>query len=438
MQSSKTNGAHPLFLADTRVLDRHALVELARECGADDVGLVEANREALGEERAHIQQLLPSAQTLLAFVCRMNREPVRSAARSVSNLEFHHTGDEVNATAHRIVRALEQRGIRAVNPSMGFPMEMDRYPGRIWTIAHKPIAVEAGLGRMGLHRNVIHPRFGNFVLLGTIVIDAPASAYDRPIDFNPCFTCKLCVAACPVGAIAPDGRFDFAGCATHNYREFMGGFIGWVENVAESADARAYRERVTDSESASVWQSLAFGPQYKAAYCIAVCPAGEDVIGAYDADKRGHLARVVKPLQDKVEDIYVVAGSDAEAHVTKRFPKKRVRHVPSSLRPTSIAGFVRSLGLVFQRARAGDLAATYHFSFQGAEVVAATVRIADGELHVSEGWVGTADIRIEADSATWLGFLRRDHGLVWAILRRKVRIRGPLRLMKAFQRCFPS
>ena len=29
----------------------------------------------------------------------------------------------------------------------------------------KPIAVEAGLGHMGIHRSVIHPRFGSFILV---------------------------------------------------------------------------------------------------------------------------------------------------------------------------------------------------------------------------------------------------------------------------------
>ena len=32
------------------------------------------------------------------------------------------------------------------------------------------------------------------------------------------------MAACPVGAIAPNGDFNFSACYTHNYREFMGGF----------------------------------------------------------------------------------------------------------------------------------------------------------------------------------------------------------------------
>ena len=220
-----------------------------------------------------------------------------------------------------------------MNPAMGFPMEMDRFPGgKIWVVSHKPVAVAAGLGHMGIHRNVIHPKFGNFILLGTVLIDAEATAYDQPIDYNPCLECKLCVAACPVGAISPDGDFNFSACYTHNYREFMGGFTDWVEQVAESKNAFDYRKQVTDPESASMWQSLSFGANYKAAYCLSVCPAGEDVIGPYLTNKSDYLKQVVRPLTEKEETIYVIPGSDAEDHVARRFPNKKTKRVGNGLR----------------------------------------------------------------------------------------------------------
>lgn len=53
------------------------------------------------------------AKSLLAFVCKMNREPIRSSARSLANLEFHHVGDEVNEVARKVVAALEAQGHRA-------------------------------------------------------------------------------------------------------------------------------------------------------------------------------------------------------------------------------------------------------------------------------------------------------------------------------------
>src|SRR5205823_1397668 len=313
-----------------------------------DAGLVEISRPALDDQRADILSAFPPAKSLLSFVCRMNREPIRSPARSVANLEFHHTGDHVNEVARKVVAALEQQAVRAVNPAMGFPMEMARFStGKIWVVSHKPVAVAAGLGHMGIHRNVIHPRFGNFILLGTVLVAAEATAYDQPLSYNPCLECKLCVAACPVGAISPDGGFNFANCLTHNYRDFMSGFSDWVEQLADSKNGRDYRRKVSAPETASLWQSLSFGPNYKAAYCLAVCPAGEDVIGPYLTDKAGHLRDTVRPLQEKEETVYVVAGSDAEEHVARRFPLKTIKRVGNGLRPRSIQRFLAGLPLTF-------------------------------------------------------------------------------------------
>ena len=419
-------------------LDAGWLRTLCLEAGADDVGFVEIDRPEIADQRDDILAAFPRTKTLVSFVCRMNREPIRSAARSVANLEFHHGGDHVNEVARTIVAALEQRGVRALNPAMGFPMEMDRFPGKVWVVSHKPVAVAAGLGQMGIHRNVIHPKFGSFILLGTILLDAEVTAHDRPIDYNPCVECKLCVAACPVGAIGPDGYFNFSACYTHNYREFLGGFTDWVETIAASGDARAYRQKVSDPESVSMWQSLSFGANYKSAYCLAVCPAGEDVIGPFLTDRKEFLKEVVKPLQDKVETVYVVPGSDAEDYVPRRFPRKTTKQVGNGVRPRSIRGFLATLPLAFQRKQAEGLDATYHFTFTGEEDCKATVVIRNKTLQVQEGHVGKADIRVTADSRTWLGFLAKERSIVWAFLRRKIRIKRSPRLLLAFGKCFPS
>lgn len=420
------------------LLDTEKLRELLLQAGADDVGFVQIDRPELDDQRADILRYFPRTKTLISFVVRMNREPIRSTARSVANLEFHHTGQQVDEVARNVVRVLEDQGVRALNPAMGFPMEMDRFPEKIWVVSHKPVAVAAGLGMMGIHRNVIHPKFGNFILLGTILIDAEVNAYGRPIEYNPCLECKLCVAACPVGAIGADGYFDFSACYTHNYREFMGGFTDWTEQVVASKSAKDYRSKVSDSESASMWQSLSHGANYKAAYCLSVCPAGEDVIGPYLADKPAHLQEMVKPLQQKQETVYVLPNSDAADYVAKRFQHKRRQLVGKSLRPRSVDQFLGGLPLTFQRHKAEGLSATYHFTFTGAEQREATVIIQNGTIEVRAGHRATADLRVTADTDTWLGFLAGERNLLWALLRRKIRLSGsPLWLIR-FGKCFPG
>jgi ferredoxin len=314
------------------VIDATWLRELCLAAGADDAAAVSLDHPDLAGEREHVLAALPGTRSLVSLVVRMNRDDVRTPARSVANQEFHRTGEILNEIAHTVVRRLQDDGHRAINPSATFPMEMDRFPGRIWVVAHKTVAVAAGMGAMGIHRNVIHPKFGNFILLATLLVDAEVSEHGSALDYNPCLECKLCVAACPVGAIGKAGEFDFQACSTHNYREFMGGFADWVETVADSTDRADFRSRVTEPENASMWQSLSFKPNYKAAYCMAVCPAGEDVLGPYLEDRSGFLRDVLRPLQDKVETVYVGTGSAARGYAERRFPHKNVKEVGTGLR----------------------------------------------------------------------------------------------------------
>lgn len=406
--------------------------------GADDYGFVDIENPAIQVDREYIDVCFPKTKTLVSIVCHMNREPVKSLNRSVANLEFHHVGTQVDDIARELVSQLEQQGIKAVNPAMAFPMELEDFPGRGWIVSHKLVAKEAGLGEIGIHRNLIHPKFGSFILLGTVLIEAEVDQLSKPIDFNPCFDCKLCVAACPVGAIKSDGYFDFSSCYTHNYQQFMGGFVNWIEDIADSRSAKDYRKKVSYPETVNRWQSLSYKPNYNAAYCIAVCPAGENVIGEYLNDKKQHLNDVLKPFQNKSEQIYVTKDSDAEAHVLKRFPNKKLRVVRSNGRVTNIKNFILGIKLSFQRGQSNGLNATYHFSFTGQEAQKITIKIYGGKLEVLAGHVDIPNLKIEADSMSWVKFLNKEVSIFRCLIFRKIKLKGPVKLLSAFGKCFPD
>lgn len=415
-------------------------VELRKIClelGVDDVGFVEIERPELANQKENILNIFPWTKSLISIVGRVNRENLRNPARSsIASNELHQVEDELNHEAHLISAALERKGVRAVCPAAGFPMEVDKWPGKSPVISHKPIAEAAGLGKMGLHRNVIHPVFGNFILLNTVLIDAEIDEYSSPLDYNPCIDCKICASACPTGAIGTDGVFCAVSCLTHTYRELLGGFSNWVENIADSKNAKDYRSKVSDAETVSQWQSLAYGPCYKSVYCMAACPAGDEVISQYLDDKKNFIKDVVKPLQQKTENVYVLPGSDAENYVLKKFPHKKIRRVGNGLRPPSIAGFVSSMSIVFQRDKSEGLCATYHFKFRGAEQVEATVIIKDKTIQVEQGLIGNPDVQIDADAKTWLKVLHKETSVIKEIILRKIRVKGSLELFKAFGECF--
>ncbi len=137
------------------------------------------------------------------------------------------------------------------------------------------------------------------------------------------------------------------------------------------------------------------------------------MIGPFQTDRKGFLNEVVKPLQEKEETIYVVPGSDAEEFVKRRFPHKQRKQVRGSLLPRSIAGFLNGMRYTFQRGQSAGLNAVYHFTFTGKEPRTATVTIRDKKIEIIDGHAGKPDLRVSADSETWLGFLAKERSLVW-------------------------
>ena len=414
------------------------LKKLALGAGADDVGLVELDRPALADQREDFPRIFPDTRSLMSIVCRLNPENVRSVSRSSSDLDFKEAINEVDLVLRKVMWALREQGVRSMAPSAGFPMDLDFWPGKMWPVSHKPVAEEAGTGIMGNHRLVIHPRFGPFLALGTLLIDRPVTAYDKPLDYNPCIKCGLCSAVCPVGAVSKDGDFHFGNCMTHNYRDRLGGFSDWVERIVESKDALQYRKKVSDPETVSMWQAMTYGVSNKCSYCMAVCPAGEEMIGPYLEDRKAYTTSVVKPLKERADTVFVLAGSDAETHATSRFPQKVTKRVGNGLRPGSVANFLEALPLIFQPGQAEGLNATYHFTFTGEETITSTVNIRNKGIEVMEGHHGSADMHVTADSRTWISFLSKEKSLLGALLQRKIRLKGSPRRMKEFGRCFPS
>src|SRR3954464_2346141 len=106
----KAHRLRPVLPKTSEPLDAAWLRQLCLDAGADDVGFVQVDRPALAEEYPHIQRAFPHTRSLISLVLRMNRDNVRSPARSVANTEFPHTGDEENEGARRITAALERAG----------------------------------------------------------------------------------------------------------------------------------------------------------------------------------------------------------------------------------------------------------------------------------------------------------------------------------------
>lgn len=298
--------------------------QICIEAGVDEVGFVEIDRPELAQERQGILENYPATQTIISLSRALNRENVQSPARSLYNGEVRRIEEDLSRISGEIMRHLNSQDIRGVILNPAFPMDMNRWPGKTWDVSHKTMAVEAGIGVMGLNRLVLSPRFGSNIFLNSILINAQVDLYDQRLEQNPCLNCRLCVAVCPTVAVQKDGAFDFLVCATHSYRDLSGGF-DWAAALLASGDLAEYRTRFQDRETMGLWQSLLFGFNHKCGYCQAVCPAGEADTSRYLSDKKGYVQQVLKPLKDRVEPVYVVRGSKAESRV-KSNSHKEIRY----------------------------------------------------------------------------------------------------------------
>ncbi len=430
------------MVSNTKPLQNKISADVLRKIcldeGVDDVGFVEIERKALGVVNEEALALYPKTKTIISICIRTNPENVQGVSRSLANEEFHKTYDELSIHARKIVKRLNEVGVRAVSCHPTFPMDTDRWAGKIWEISHKPIAEQAGIGKIGINRNVLHPKFGTHILLDSILIDSELDKYDKPLDNDPCVSCILCVAACPVGAIDVKKGLDFNACMTHNYRDFMGGFEDWVENIVESKNVKEFRKKSGDDENVSKWQSLSFGPQYKAAYCVSVCPAGDNLIGMYNDNRGDWFNQIVKPLKNKKEPVYVGKDTRAEEHARKN-RNKQIKFVRNVQHPKSINGFLSGSRVSFEPKHARGVDMTVHFQFNGIQTRKATIKIANELIDVKEEHVGKADLTIITDSKTWLKMVNKETSFVsnlLSILSGKVKVQGKLKLLKQFQNCF--
>jgi epoxyqueuosine reductase len=92
-------------------------------------------------------------------------------------------------------------------------------------------AARAGLGFYGKNTMLITRRHGSWVVLGTLVTDVDLES-TPPLDLD-CGSCRLCIDACPTGALDEPGTLDANRCLSY-----------WTQSKHSIPDA--YRQELGD------------------------------------------------------------------------------------------------------------------------------------------------------------------------------------------------
>lgn len=78
-------------------------------------------------------------------------------------------------------------------------------------LVDRAVAHRAGLGWFGKNSNVLVPGLGSWVVLGSVLTEAPLPVTDGEVR-DGCGTCTRCIDACPTGAIVAPGVVDARRC----------------------------------------------------------------------------------------------------------------------------------------------------------------------------------------------------------------------------------
>jgi epoxyqueuosine reductase len=139
--------------------------------------------------------------------------------------DYHQTvKDKLNALAEYI---------RSLSPDSSIAVYVDTAP-----VAERALAARAGTGWIGKNSNLISPKHGSFVFIGTALTDLELE-YDNPVE-DRCGTCTRCIEACPTKAIVSSRVIDSRRCISYltieNKDEISPEFRGLMQNRVFGCD----------------------------------------------------------------------------------------------------------------------------------------------------------------------------------------------------------
>jgi epoxyqueuosine reductase len=167
------------------------------------------NRTA--KKRADVRQWLPSARSVVSVACVYHTDrPLSVEARDPGEalIARYAWGDDYHDVLQRRLEAL----LAWMRAASGEPFDarigVDDAPAQ-----ERVYAAHAGLGWIGKNTCVINPAVGSWFVLGEIVTSL-SLAPDEPV-LDHCGTCRLCLDACPTGAIVEPYVLDATRCISY-------------------------------------------------------------------------------------------------------------------------------------------------------------------------------------------------------------------------------
>lgn len=181
------------------------------------------------ERTAHLRinptELLPDAKS--AVVVGLNYAPAE-LPHTDYRIARYALGDDYHAVLREKLETL-LGAIQAIDPSVLGRVCVDSAP-----VLERDLALLAGLGWYGKNTCLINTHRGSYFFLGVLLLTLELE-YDSPAQGG-CGTCRLCIDACPTGALVEPYQLDARKCISYltierrdsiptEYREAVGEWL---------------------------------------------------------------------------------------------------------------------------------------------------------------------------------------------------------------------
>ncbi|MHA1145110.1 MAG: 4Fe-4S dicluster domain-containing protein [Candidatus Helarchaeota archaeon] len=175
----------------------------AKEIGADLVGISSTEKINEKSRKGHkAEEWLPNSKSAVVFALKLLDAPLNGLpfTRSAYDWNKVYLDEKITKISMELCRFFENEDFLA----LPITFEPQLFNPVVGDISVKDVAVEAGLGHIGLSGLLLTPEFGPRVRLGLVLTtaeltpDTPLQKKICPLDIN---KCRKCIDACPPKAM---------------------------------------------------------------------------------------------------------------------------------------------------------------------------------------------------------------------------------------------
>ena len=248
-----------------------SLTEFILGLGVDDVGFAWAS-EYNNPKSYPAEHFLTGAKSIVVLAFKV-LDACESPSTSAALNGYMDLGAFARTASYRVARFLETRlGAKVATLPLSYPMEIRHDRLAVADFSQRHAAVAAGLGTLGRHNLVVHPRFGTRVNFVSLITDQEFRPTEKCRE-EQCLQCNLCVDNCPGKALDEEGRTDVMKCALNSLPYGLGTDIRFWNRWGGSTEEERLA-MLRSEEYARLRQAAHLGNQYMCFQCMKSCPVG--------------------------------------------------------------------------------------------------------------------------------------------------------------------